>query len=139
MRLALALLLAATVALAACGQSAQDKAKAQVCNARADITKQVDTLKGLTLSTATLDQVKSSLTAIGNDLTQIKNANEGALSSARKQQLETATATFESEVSGIASNLLTSQSLSSAETQLKSALTQLAGAYQQALAPVNCS
>ena len=38
--LVLLLLLAAAVCLAACGQSSEDKAKSQVCDARADISKQ---------------------------------------------------------------------------------------------------
>ena len=134
----IALLLATSLALAACGQSAQDKAKAQVCNARADISKQVATLQGLTLSTGSVDQVKTSLTAILNDLTQIKNA-QSQLNAPRKQQLVTATQTFVSQVTTIVTGLLTSQSLSTADAQLKSAATQLSSAYKQALAPVNCS
>ncbi len=134
----IALVLAASLTLAACGQSAQDKAKAQVCNARADITKQVATLEGLSLSTSSVDQVRTSLTAILNDLTQIKNA-QGVLSEPRKQQLTTATQTFVSQVTTIVTGLLSSQSLSTAQTQLKSAASQLSSAYTQALAPLNCS
>ena len=48
--------------------SKQDDAKAQVCDARADISKQVDTLKGITVSAATLDQIQTSLKAIDTDL-----------------------------------------------------------------------
>ena len=49
----------------ACGESDEDKAKSQVCDARADIQKQVDELSGLTITTASVDQVQQSLKAIG--------------------------------------------------------------------------
>ena len=65
MKLVLVLLAGALMlALAACGQSDEEKAKSNVCDARADIQKQVDELKSLTLKTATLDKIRSSLTAI---------------------------------------------------------------------------
>src|SRR4051812_10717043 len=67
--------LALAAMLAACGgQSKQEKAQSQVCTARADISKQVKTLKGLTLSTATTSQAKSSLQAIRDDLGKIRSA-----------------------------------------------------------------
>jgi hypothetical protein len=72
--LLLVVVLVPALGLAACGQSAADKAKSQVCSARADINKQIDYLKGLTLQTATTTGIKNSLTAIGNDLTKIKDA-----------------------------------------------------------------
>jgi hypothetical protein len=45
MRLAFCAVAVVTLALGACGTSAQDKAKTTVCNARDDMTKQVDALK----------------------------------------------------------------------------------------------
>ena len=48
----LLLVLIAALALGACGESKEDKAKSTVCDARADIGKQVDKLKGLTITTA---------------------------------------------------------------------------------------
>ena len=65
------LALLACLAVGACGQSKQDKAKSTVCDARADISKQVDKLKGLTPSTVTIDGVQSSLKAISSDLSKI--------------------------------------------------------------------
>src|SRR5580693_9244415 len=87
-----ALLLAGLV-LAGCGESSQEKAKAQVCSARSDIQKQVNKLSELTLSTSVLSQAKEGLDAIGSDLTKIKEAQPN-LEPARKQQIETATHTF---------------------------------------------
>ena len=45
------------LALAACGESSEDKAKTTVCNARDDIGKQVADLKSLTPATVTKDAV----------------------------------------------------------------------------------
>ena len=131
--------LAAVLALAACGgTSKEDKAKTSVCNARADISKQINHLKSLTPTTATIEDVQSSLTAIGSDLSKIKDA-QGDLSGDRKQQVQNATKTFESQVKDITSKAVQSLSLSDAKEQLTAALQQLSTAFQQTLQPIDCS
>ena len=132
------LALLACLAVGACGQSKQDKAKSTVCDARADISKQVDKLKGLTPSTVTIDGVQSSLKAISSDLSKIKDA-QGDLSADRRKQVEDATKTFTSQVQSIAGSIGKSTSLSQARTQLSSALQQLGTAYKQSFAGVDCS
>jgi uncharacterized membrane-anchored protein YjiN (DUF445 family) len=130
--------LASALAVAACGQSASDKAKSQVCDARSDISKQVNELKNLTPATATVNGVKDSLTSIQNDLKKIKDA-QGQLNSDRKQQVESATSEFTSQVKDVVSNVGTNLSLSNATTQLQQAAQQLASSYQQTFAKVDCS
>ena len=130
--------LLACLAVGACGQSKQDKAKSTVCDARADISKQVDKLKGLTPSTVTIDGVQSSLKAISSDLSKIKDA-QGDLSADRRKKVEDATKTFTSQVQSIAGSIGKSTSLSQAKTQLSSALQQLGTAYKQSFAGVDCS
>jgi outer membrane murein-binding lipoprotein Lpp len=124
--------------LAGCGESSAEKAKAQVCSARSDISKQAKALSELTLSTSIVTQAKEGLGAIGNDLKKIKDAQPD-LEPARRQQIETATHTLESQVSSIITGLVSNPSLSNAEKQLKSSLTQYAKSFEQALAPINCS
>jgi hypothetical protein len=126
------------LALAACGESAQEKAKAQVCNARADISKQINTLSGLTVSLNSLPQVKTGVEAIAGDLTKIKNA-EATLEPSRKQQVEAATHTFETQLSSVVTNLGSTLSLSNAETQVRAAVTNLTSSYRQTLALISCS
>jgi hypothetical protein len=131
-----------TLALGACGgggggSSKQDKAKEQVCSARDDIAKQVDTLKGLTLSTATLDTVQTSLKAIDNDLKKIKDATSD-LSGDSKSQIQKANQEFVTKVNSIASSLLKTSSLSQAQSQATAALQQLADAYEQTFAKFSC-
>jgi hypothetical protein len=134
----LLLALVAALGLAACGESKQDKAKTTVCDARADISKQVDQLKGLTVSTVTVDGVQNSLKAINSDLSKIKDA-QGDLSGDRGQQVQDATKTFTSQLQSIAGSVGKSTSLSDAKTQLTSALQQLGDAYKQSFAQVDCS
>jgi membrane peptidoglycan carboxypeptidase len=141
MKLAIApvlLALVAAVALGSCGESKQDKAKNTVCSARADIGKQVDQLKGLTISTATADAVQKSVQAIRSDLSKIKDA-QGDLSDERRQQVQAANKAFTSQVQSIVKSLGSSTSLSDAKTQLTSATQQLAAAYQQSFARIDCS
>jgi uncharacterized protein YjbJ (UPF0337 family) len=128
----------AALAVGACGESKEDKAQKAVCSARADISKQVDQLESLTISTATADDVKQSVKAINSDLSKIKDA-QGDLSDDRRQQVEAATKTFTSQVQSIIESVGSSTSLRDAASQLTSATKQLAAAYKQSLAPIDCS
>jgi Tfp pilus assembly protein PilP len=101
----LLLALLAALALGACGESKQDKAKSTVCDARANISKEVDQLKGLTASTVTIDGVQKSLKAITSDLSKIKDA-QGDLSGDRRQQVQDATKTFTAQVQRIATSVI---------------------------------
>jgi len=131
------LALLATLALSACGESKQDKAKGTVCDARADIGKQVDKLKGLTVSTVTAGGVQGSLNAISSDLSKIAGA-QGDLSADRRKQVQDATKTFTSQVQDIAGSVGKSTSVSDAKAQLTSALQRLGDAYKQSFAKVDC-
>ena len=135
--LVVVLALVTALALAACGQSAADKAKSQVCSARADINKQIDYLKGLTVQTATTTGIKNSLKAIGDDLTKIKDA-QPQLNAERKQQVQSANQAFRSELESVVNNIGINLSISNAEAQLKTAVKQLAQSYQQTFAAINC-
>ena len=129
------LLLIAAIAVG-CGESDEEKAQAKVCDARADLKKQVDELAALTPTTATADGVKENLNAIENDLTQMKDA-QGDLSDDRKQEVESATEEFGSEVESIASGLQSDLSISGAEA-MRDAGQQLKSSYQEAFAQIDC-
>ena len=133
---ALAVLLA--LAVAACGgDSAEEKAQASVCDARDGISKQVESLQDLTLTTATTNQIRDSLTAIGDDLEKIKAA-QADLSDERKSEIQDANEAFESGVTNIVSSLGTSTSLEDAKAQLDKALDQLATTYKETFATIDC-
>jgi Tfp pilus assembly protein PilP len=136
--LVLLLLFAAAVGVAACGQSSEDKAKSQVCDARSDISKQVNELTSLTLATATVNGVKDNVKAIQDDLGKMKDA-QGNLNADRKKQVQAANEAFTQQVKSLASSVGTSLSLSDAGTQLKTAASQLAASYKQTLGKIDCS
>jgi Tfp pilus assembly protein PilP len=129
--------LLSTVALAGCGESAEAKAKAQVCDARADISKQIDKLTALSLSTAALTEATTGVEAIGTDLKKIKDA-QSDLQPGRRAQVEKATETFQKQLSSIVSGITSGLSLSNAGTHLKTATSELVASYGQTLAPISC-
>ena len=142
---AIAALLTGVVALAACGESSQEKAKAEVCGARTEISKQITKLESLTLSSSSLTEAKAGFEEIGKELTKIKDA-QSKLDPARKQQVQTATQSFGTELGSIAGGLTSSlgsgnleAALKNAGPQVKSALEKLSASYKSALAPINCS
>lgn len=137
MKRSLVMVLVLATGLGACGESDEEKAQDEVCDARADIQKQVDELSGLSLETATLDGVQKNLTAIRDDLKKIGDA-QGDLSDERKQQVESANKEFTSQLQSIASEVGRSLSLSDARTKLESAFDQLASTYEQSFAKVDC-
>ena len=130
-------LVAAALALAACGESTQDKAQSQVCDARADIKKQVSDLSSLTLATASVDGVQTKLKAIRTNLQKIADA-QGDLNGERKKQVQAANEAFRTQLSSIVSNLGKSLTLATAATQLKDAASKLADSYRQTLGKVDC-
>ena len=137
--LRLGLLVAGLVLIAAaaagCGESDEEKAQTQVCDARADLKTQVDELAGLTVGTATVDG-EENLNAIEDDLNQMKDA-QGDLNG--KQEVESATQEFGSEVEAVANDLTSDLSLSGAQAKLETAGKQLVSSYQQAFAQIDCS
>ena len=124
-------------AFAACGQSDEEKAKADVCDARDDIQANVKELQNLTLGTATTDKVRSSLNAIKDDLQKIVDA-QGDLSDSQKQQVEKANEAFKSKVKALAGDVGRSVSIEDAAKQLESDFAELATTYQQSFAPIDC-
>jgi uncharacterized protein YjbJ (UPF0337 family) len=139
MRTAYSTIAVVTIALGlgACGQSAEEKAQAKVCDARDDISKQVDELTNMTAATVTMDAVKQNLDAIRNDLKEISEA-QSDLSGDRRSEVEAANKKFASSVKETASQALSSMSASDAKTALATSAEQLKASYQDAFAPVNC-
>jgi hypothetical protein len=136
--IAAVLLLLAAGTAAGCGESEEEKAQNEVCDARDDIQKQVNELSNLTLSSATVEGVQGNLNAIQDDLQKIGDA-QGNLNDERKQQVESANKQFKSQLDSIASGLTSDLSLSGAEQKLRTATQQLANSYKQTFAKIDCS
>jgi hypothetical protein len=138
--LAVLVLALSATAFTACGESAQDKAKAEVCDARDEISKQITELQGLTLSSNAVNEAKASFEAIGKSLDKAKNARAD-LAPARREQVESATKTLQQDLNGIGSELASDLTAASAEAGLskfKSALSTFAADLKQAFAPIGC-
>ena len=133
------ILVAALVLGAACGgESASEKAKSQICDASTDIQTQLNDHKGMTVGTATLEDVNTSLTAIKNNVRTIEAAIPD-LDGDTKTQVQTATETFKLSVTSTLIPLFTNQtSLTEARSQLTSAVTTLASSYKQTYATIGC-
>jgi hypothetical protein len=129
--------LLASIAVAACGESSQDKAQTQVCNARADISKQVDELKGMTPATITADAASKNLSAIRGDLQRIGDA-QADLADDRRQQVQQANQEFAGKVRDTLTQVFRSTSGADAKNEVTGALQQLATTYQQTYARVDC-
>ena len=131
-------LIAAASLLAGCGgNSDEEDAKTQACDAVSDIHTQVKQLQGYTLATITTDKVNGNIDAIKADLSDIKAALPD-VSSDLKSQLKTATNSFTSEFSAVASTLGKSTSVAAAATRVTTAADQLAVSYRRAFADVSC-
>jgi hypothetical protein len=132
-----ALCLVALLASGCGGDSTADKAKSQACDARSDIQKQVDTIKGLPLAASSIDTAKTAVTAISADLTTIQGAAPDVKGDL-KGQLEQANSSFKSAVDSIAQSISTSSSAASVTAALTTAGTQLEAAYKAAFSGVKC-
>jgi hypothetical protein len=133
-----------TAAFAGCGESAQDKAKAEVCSARSTISKEVQKLQGLTLSSSTAEEAKKSVETISGQLKKIVDAQPN-LSAPRKEQVEAATKTFGQDLKSVGLEVAAAlpsgnseAALAAAKTKLKASAERLAADYQQALGPISC-
>jgi len=134
-----AVLIALVAALAAgCGgDSKEDKARAQVCDARDDISSQVQKLSDLEITTATTSQVQDGLTAIRDDLKKI-GAARGDLDDERRAAVEKANQEFGSKVRATLGTLGSTTSIADAKSQLQQAFDGLASAYKDTFAKIDC-
>lgn len=125
-------------AVAGCGDSQEDKATAQVCDARDDIAKQVKSLEGLTISTATTSQVADALGAIRDDLSKISDARAD-LSDERRKEVEQANDAFTSTLRDTAADVGRSISLEDAASTIEGAIQTLAASYRDTFGQIDCS
>jgi hypothetical protein len=128
----------AVAALAACGESKSDTAMNDICSARADISKQVDQLEGLTLTSGTTNQVTDSLKAIRGDLAKIGDARKD-LSAERRKDVQSANAEFVDTLRETAATVGRSASVESAGSQLEAAFGTLKQTYQSTFGKLDCS
>jgi hypothetical protein len=120
------------------GTSAEQTASDKVCAARDSISKQVDQLQDLTLTTATRDQVKGNLATIRDELAKIKSARKD-LSDQRRKDVDAANAQFADAIRGTAATIGRSISIEQGAADAKQALQQLGTTYKSTFAKLDCS
>jgi chromosome segregation ATPase len=135
----------AGAAVAACGDSAdedaapqaEEDAMAQVCSARNGIGEEVEQLSSMTVTTATTEEISSSVQSIRDDLTTLAQAR-GELSEERRAEVDEANEAFAAEVRQIAGTLLKSTSLEEGRAELEEALASLEESYRDSLGTIDC-
>jgi Tfp pilus assembly protein PilP len=125
------------LALTACGESDQENAQQTVCDARQDISDQLNALKDLTPATFKTDAVSENVEAIQSDLSDIKGA-QAELSDDRRQQVESANQAFTSQAEDTLKQIGTSTSAADAASTISTAAQQLASSYKQTFARIDC-
>ena len=136
-RIATTLLASVALAAVGCGaDSAEEKARTQVCDARANIQKSINSLKGLTLATGTTDEIRQQLEAIRKELGTIRSA-QGDLNADRRAQLQSANDKFADTIRTSAQTVLRSTSAQEASTELRQAADQLETTYKSTLSPID--
>ena len=136
--LVVAALLGSAALLVACGESEEEKAQNEVCDARADIERRVDDLAGLTLTTVSIEQVTNNLEAIRDDLEKIA-AEQEDLEPERRQEVEQAGQRFRSQLETTARDVVSgATSGEEAGATLGAALDELAMTFREAYGPLDC-
>ena len=129
---------AAALLIGLSGESGEEKAQSDVCDARAKISTEVETLQKLTPETVTTDAVSASVDAIRGDLEEIRDASD-ELSQDRRNELKAANDAFVAEVTAIASTVLRETTAADAKAQLTTAADELAATYRSTLGEFDCS
>jgi len=129
--------------LAACGESSEEKAKKQVCAATSEISKQIQKLESLPISSSFVTEVKTSGEAIDKSIGEIKSAAPN-LATANREEFEAATKTFQTELTSLIVTTVKSSTsgeaaLKSAEPKIKASLSTLATGYKKAFEALKCS
>ena len=130
--------LAPALLVGGCGNSEEDDAQAAVCSARDDISKEIEQLQSLTLTTATTSQVSDNLEAIRDNLKTIRDSRE-KLSDDRRKEVDAANAAFADQITALAGTIGRTVSVEGAATELEKSLDQLATSYRDSFGRIECS
>lgn len=136
----------AAMALAGCGESAEEKATAQVCSSTKEIRAQLSKLSDLSLSSKALEEIKDAAGVMKQEVGKIKESAPN-LPSARKGEVEAAQKVLQTEliaaVATLASTVKSSGDaeavLKQSEPQVKAAVAGLAASYKHAYEALKCS
>lgn len=134
------------LALTGCGESAEEKATAQVCSSTKAIKAQFTKLGELQLTSKAPEEVKSILHVVEQEVAKIKESTSN-LSEASKAPVQAAQNSFQTELVTLGASLAstakssgnTEAVLKQAEPEIKSAASTLVASYKQAYESLKCS
>ncbi len=132
--------------LAACGESSEEKATAQVCSSTKEIQAQLSKLSSLSLSSKAPEEIKEAASAMQKEAGKIKESTQN-LPASSKAPVETAQTALQAELAALAKTLVsTAKSSGNLETVLKesepavkTAVAGLGASYKRAYESLKCS
>ncbi len=142
----LAVILSVPIGLAACGESSEEKATAQVCSSTKEIQAQLSKLSSLSVSSKAPEEIKDAAAVMGKEVGKIKESTAN-LPAASKAPVETAQKALQAELAGLAKILVSTAKssgnieavLKQSEPEVKTAVVGLAVSYKQAYESLKCS
>lgn len=134
------------VALAACGESSEEKATAQVCSSTKAIQAQLSSLSSLSISSQAPEEIKTAGEVMKKEAAKI-NESVGDLPASSKSSVETAQAALKTELASLAKTAASTAKssgnveavLHESEPALKTAVAGLGASYKTAFESLKCS
>ncbi len=142
----MAVIVLGAIGLTGCGESAEEKATAQVCSSTKEIQAQLSKLSDLTISSKAPEEIKDAAAVMEKEAAKIKESTEN-LPAASKAPVESAQKTLQTELVALATAVVSAaKSSGSAEAvlkqsapEVKAAVAGLAASYKQAYESLKCS
>lgn len=139
-------ILPATVGLAACGESAEEKATAQVCSSTKAIQAEISKLSSLTISSKALEEIQAAASTMQQEAGKIKESAAN-LPAASKAPVESAQNTLKTELAALATGVVSAAKsgespeavLKQSGPAIKAAVGGLATSYKAAYEALKCS
>ena len=141
-----AAILLVPIGLAACGESSEEKATAQVCSSTKEIRAQLSTLSSLSISSRAPEEIKTATEVMKKEAAKI-DESVGDLPASSKSSVETAQKALQAELAALAKTVAsTAKSSGNVEAVLhesapglKTAVAGLGASYKTAYESLKCS
>ena len=134
------------IGLAACGESSEEKATAQVCSSTKEIQAQLSKLSSLSISSKAPEEIKDAAAVMEKEAAKIKESTAN-LPAASKAPVESAQTALKAELAALAKAVVSTAKssgnieavLKQSEPAVKTAVAGLAASYKQAFESLKCS
>lgn len=137
MRRSLAAALMLAVLLAGCGGSGGSSKPSPACAAKADMIRRVESLKSNFFNPQSAAERAQTLQAVQADV-QVIRQQQTAVTDQQKAEMENAVTSFASQVSSVASDLLSGGNTAQAQAKVSAAIDQFVAAMKRDFGPTDC-